>query len=410
MHRIPFLALAAIALVALAAAPAGAQAPSLDDFKLRQTDVDLQARADALAGQLTRSDVGPLLDEANRVGVEGGACKNTAFPGIPAGSQWFCFDQSDSGSGSGDVEWIPQGVTTTADAGQEGRQALLVGWYDSAVDPQKGVRVSFLDPSTGRYRHVLLVYPYAAADGRPNYEIVGRPQGGIHAGGIAWYGNYLYVADTRRGVRVFDMRYIFDLGKSPNGDTSDKKGIGWSGSAYRGFGYRYVMPQVDAWVNAAGPDNDDPGFFCSASGASRFSYVAVDRSETPHRLITGAYCDSGDVGRVARWPLDGATGRPVVDPRDGLVHASEAYRLAQNHIQGAVSVGGTWYLSRSIGATANGQLIVAKPDASPVGSLRATSTRVAGIGPEDLSFWPGQDRVWTVTEHAGRRMLYGVPR
>jgi hypothetical protein len=170
------------------------------------------------------------------------------------------------------------------------------------------------------------------------------------------------------------------------------------------------MPQVDAWVNAAGPDNTDPGFSCSATGAPRFSYVAVDRSEAAHRLITGAYCSSGDVGRVARWPLDAHTGRLVADPSDGLVHASEAYRLAANQIQGAVSVGGTWYLSRSTGASSNGQLIVAKPDASPVGSLKATKTRPAGIGPEDLSYWPGQGRVWTVTEHAGRRMLYGVPR
>ena len=169
------------------------------------------------------------------------------------------------------------------------------------------------------------------------------------------------------------------------------------------------MPQVDALVNAAGADNDDPGFSCSASGPSRFSYVAVDRSQAAHRLITGAYCDSGDVGRVGRWPLDAQTGRPVVDPRDGLVHASEAYRLARNHIQGAVSVGSRWYLSRSAGSKNNGQLIVASPDAGPVGSLRATETRQAGIGPEDLSYWPAQNQVWTVTEHAGRRMLYGVP-
>jgi len=32
------------------------------------------------------------------------------------------------------------------------------------------------------------------------------------------------------------------------------------------------------------------------------------------------------------------------------------------------------------------------------------------MGPEDLSYWPGRDVIWTVTEHAGQRMLYGVPR
>ena len=62
---------------------------------------------------------------------------------------------------------------------------------------------------------------------------------------------------------------------------------------------------------------------------------------------------------------------------------------------------------RSRGKSRGGQLIVAKPDG---GELRVTDTRAAGIGPEDLSFWPAHDELWTVTEHAPKRMLYGVPR
>jgi len=170
------------------------------------------------------------------------------------------------------------------------------------------------------------------------------------------------------------------------------------------------MPQVDAWVNAAGPDADR-GFHCAGTGAPKFSYVSVDRGEDPDRLITGEFCDNtGDVGRVARWPLDAGTGRPVVDPADGHVHATEAYRLAADQIQGAVSVGGTWYLSRTNRRDGAGELISARAGASPTGSLEANGTRPAGIGPEDLPYWPGQDRLWTVTEFAGRRMLYGVPR
>jgi hypothetical protein len=414
-RRIPLIVLLAIGLLTSTAAQAGAQAPTRGDFKLRQTALDLQARVDALDARLSKSGVQRLLAEANRTAVANGGCKAAAFPGIPPGSRWFCFDPADSGEASGDLEWIPQGVSSVADAQEDGRwgdrEALLVSWYDSAVEPKKGVRISFLEPNTKKYRHVLLAYPYIAANGRPTYEIVGRPDGGIHAGGIAWYGNYLYVADTDRGIRVFDMRYIFDLAASPNGDTSDTGRVGWSDGRYRGFGYRYVMPQVDAWVNAAGPDNDDPGFHCSGTGAPKFSYVGLDRSETPDRLITGEFCDdTGDVGRVARWPLDGTTGRPLVSAADGLVHASEAYRLARDEIQGAVSYGGSWYLSRTERRTGPGQLLVARPDASPEGSLRVTQTRPAGIGPEDLSFWPGQGLVWTVTEFAGRRMLYGVPR
>jgi hypothetical protein len=169
------------------------------------------------------------------------------------------------------------------------------------------------------------------------------------------------VVDTTRGVRVFDTRYIFDLARSPNGDTADKARIGWASGAYRGFGYRYVMPQVDAWVNAAGPDAE-PEFRCTGTGAPKFSYMAVDRSEEPDR---------------------------------------------SNQIQGALSVGGAWYLSRTNRGAAPGELITATPDA---GTLRATATRPAGIGPEDLSYSPADDRLWTVTEFAGMRMLYGVTR
>jgi hypothetical protein len=58
-----------------------------------------------------------------------------------------------------------------------------VSWYDSAVEPKKGPRVTFQEPNTGKYRHVLLVYPYMEASGKPTCEIVGRPQGDglVHA-------------------------------------------------------------------------------------------------------------------------------------------------------------------------------------------------------------------------------------
>ena len=100
---------------------------------------------------------------------------------MPAGSRWYCFDPADSGT-VGEPEWIPQGVSTSADAGTGGREALLVSWYDDREAPAKGVRVSFLDAATNTYRHVLLVYPYIDGAGKPTYEIVGRPQGGLHAG------------------------------------------------------------------------------------------------------------------------------------------------------------------------------------------------------------------------------------
>jgi hypothetical protein len=411
-------------------APAGrAQAdtaPSLGDFRMRRTDLDLLDRVERLDALLPKLGVQKILDQANRTATRGDACNLAAFD--PAGAatapQHWCFEPDDAGTigsdVSGDTEWMPQGVTTSADAEADERwgtkKVIIVSWYDKRLAPKKGVRLSFLDPDTGKYRHVLLAYPYINGQGDPTWEFMDSPQGGtnggLHAGGIVWYGNYLYVMDTRRGVRVFDMRYIFDLGSADNGDTADSSRMGRHDGIYYGHGYRYVMPQVDAWVNDAGPDNSD-GTNCSPSGAPKFSYGALDRSSAPDQLVTGEYClnqpaTADGRGRVASWPLNESTGEPLLNGA-GKWQATSAFRLPGSSTQGAVVHDGTWYLSQSAGSSRNGRLIEATPSGSPTGTLVAAETRLAGIGVEDLSYWPSQDAVWTVTEHPGRRAIYSCP-
>jgi hypothetical protein len=48
--------------------------------------------------------------------------------------------------------------------------------------------------------------------------------------------------------------------------------------------------------------------------------------------------------------------------------------------------------------------------ASAIGSMRSGGLTVPKrMAPRaDFSFWPGHKEVWTVTEHAGRRVLYAV--
>ena len=275
-----------------------------------------------------------------------------------------------------------------------------MSWYDKRTAPAKGVRVSFLDPATKRYRHVLLVYPTTAAGSRPTRSSGARRAASTRAGSP---GTATSCTSSTPSAASACSTYanLLDLAASPNGDTGDATQVGRHGGKYYGFGYRYVLPQAGAWVNAAGPDNDGD-FTCAADGAPKFSSIGLDRAAA--RLVTSEYCDSGAFGRVARWPLAGDDLQPGAD---GLVHAAEVQRLPVHNVQGAVSNGGTWYLSRSRGSTTGGQLIPATPGAD--GSLKAGAARPAGIGPEDLSYWPGRDEIWTVTEHAGRRMLYGVP-
>ncbi|CAF3719560.1 unnamed protein product [Rotaria sp. Silwood1] len=207
------------------------------------------------------------------------------------------------------------------------------------------------------------------------------------------------------------MRYIFDLKKASNGDTSDKNQIGRQSGIYYGHGYRYVMPQVAAWTNVIERDLTKK---CTAdAGSPTFSFVAVDRSGIDH-LISGEFCAdktaAGDInksGRVARWPLDGDTGQPKLS--NGLWKADAAYRLPISNIQGAVSYNNKWYLSRSQGSS-NGFLYVTKPITSSTGILEIETGHFAAVGPEDLSHWTKSDgsagSLWTVTEHAGKRLLY----
>lgn len=397
----------------LAAAP-----PSLDDFVLAPAGKDLPERVDRLDAVLPKRGVQKILDEANRQGVTG--CRPTVpedpKPETPVRS--FCFEPGDNDT----TAWYPQGVTTVADAQQDeqwgDRKALLVSWYDHNRGVEKGVRVSFIDPETDRYQHVLLVYPYEGAAG-PTYEAVTTPQRGdgrsVHGGGIVWYGNYLYVSDTRRGIRVFDMRYIMDLKSAGNGDTTDQNTVGLHDGRYHGFGYRYVMPQVGTWEHPDGPAEFPPDNKCATGGPPKFSYLSLDRSTTPDMLISGEYCAAPAgpdlYGRVAQWEMDGDTGLPRTGA-DGRWRAATAYRLPKSHVQGATSVDGRWFLSSTGGGPEGaGHLQAARADGTGTGVLTVDAPeRDVAAGVEDLSYWPGTDELWTVTEHPGSRILYSLRR
>lgn len=397
----------------LAAAP-----PALDDFVLAPGGGDLPELVDRLDAVLPKAGVQDLLAQANRQGVTGcqPAKPEKPKPETPVSS--FCFEPGDNKT----TAWYPQGVTTVADAQQDqhwgDKQALLVSWYDHDQGVQKGVRVSFIDPATDRYQHVLLVYPYDGAQG-PTYESLTTPQRGdgrsVHAGGLVWYGNYLYVADTRRGIRVFDMRAIMDLKTADNGDTSAQNIVGLHDGIYYGFGYRYVMPQVATWQHPDGLATFPPDNQCANAGRPKFSYLSLDRSTAPDLLISGEYCadpaDPNFYGRVAQWELDGATGQPATGP-DGNWRATNTYRLPKSHVQGATSTDGRWYLS-STGEGPDGpsHLQAAVAGRPGTGVLTADGPeRDAAAGVEDLSYWPGNDELWTVTEYPRSRILFSLRR
>ncbi|GAA0913859.1 hypothetical protein GCM10009560_06570 [Nonomuraea longicatena] len=330
-------------------------------YTLRQTTGTLAEGAARLAGEIGGTAVEAVLAQANRTGVRKGASAalGTMNPRPP---EWYAFDTGDQDT----IDWYPQGLTCGTDSGEVGVPVFVVSWYFKPAVGERGIRLTFFSPTTMRYQHALLVE--AKPDG--SYGPID-----IHAGGIAWYGDLLYVADTTRGLRVFDLAHLLDL-RTVQRDLGDPQKVGVIGGKFNAFGYRYIVPQSDAWTVAT------PG--------ARFSFAAIDRSGAQHLLVTGEYDAAGPGGRAARYPLLAAGGLDA--PRD-------CFTMGADKIQGAVSQGERWYLSQAYDAATNGRLLVEEGGQSTV--------RPFPIGPEDLTVQGG--RVWSVTEFRNKRVIFGVP-
>ncbi len=341
----------------------------------------------ALAATLTATDVAGVLGDLNRSAPRVAAA---ALPGAPPGVQqafgWQAGDQSVA-------YWIPQGITGSGDGVASGRvgdrNVVLVSWYYSRADDpgstlEKGVRLAIADvtdPDDVRYRLVLLVDPVApaTAGGRADLAPVR-----IHAGGIAWVGRYLYVADTGTGLRVFDLERIL-----PVATGVDVLGHDAGTDAYYAHNYAYAVPQIDTIADVS-------------SCAPRYSFVSLDRSTTPPSLLSGEYDATSVAGRLFRWPLDLASGRPALVAGDRLV-PDGAWYAGQSHVQGALSRDGVFWLSSSKPPAAGGELYRTAP-ATPTATLPWIDA------PEDLFYDPAADRVWSLSEGQGARYVIAVAR
>lgn len=319
-----------------------------------------------------------ILADLNRT-----ATATTAVPGTPAGVglavRWEAEDEDSEA-------WIPQGITGSADASAtglvDGKRVVVVSWYytpPAASTYEKGVRVAFVDvtnPATPTYRFALLVEPKGTPQA-PTFAPVT-----MHAGGMVWLGNLLYVVETGRGFRVFDMARAMKV-------ATDVDEIGCKAGTCRAGLYKYVIPQIGGYTSAS-------------ACAPLFSYVALDRSTTPPSLLSGEYCGGTAcksqplAGRAYRWPLAGANGRL----RSGTSWPSEAMLLGQTQVQGAASREGVYYLSSSAPAAGGGALYRVKTGKS------ATSKWIDS--PEDLMIDEKNGLLWSLSEAAGARVVAGM--
>jgi hypothetical protein len=298
-------------------------------------------------------------------------------------SEAFTWDDADGR----DPRWWPQGVSSSADATATervaGRALLVTTSYAKDVGGSThGCRVTFVDLESLRYEHVLLVEPGIDADGAPTLEPVH-----LHAGGIVWHGPWLHLAATARGLvscRVDDILPVADP------EVADQLGV--ADGRVTAYGHRFVLPVRQRQRAGADPGHEQ----------FRYSFLALDRSEDTPALVSGEYARRDRTRRLVRYEIDPATALPRLD-EDG---AARPVVLAEGvgRMQGAVVRRGQHLVSVSNGAWLPGTIHAGRP-----GELRPRRLAVP-MGPEDLSYWPSTDRVWSVTEHPRRRWFFAMRR
>ncbi|WNG57678.1 hypothetical protein F0U59_25130 [Archangium gephyra] len=323
----------------------------------------------AILGDLNRP--GPVLTSTNR----------PAAVGYKGGFRWNDGDMSTT-------DWVPQGLT----AGVSGStNVAIVAWHYTLTGPDKGVRISVADISdmslsAVNYRHLLLVRPTSAG----NFTTI--PE---HGGGLAWYGNYLYMADTSDGVRVFDLTQIRQVSTS----TACETAIGKVGTEWCAYGYKYVLPQVSAYVV--------PSTIVSPC-RPKFSFLGKDSRGATDVLLSGEYCNNtgtgcpydgstpGLGGRLYRWPVDSTTYR--LKTVSGLVAPERAWIMNEPNVQGVAPIMTTtattsYWLSST---RYSGALFKVSTGASRTAYLSGSSQWARM--PEGMHATGSGTNLWTVTE------------
>lgn len=221
----------------------------------------------------------------------------------PGGFRWDAQDQTGN--------WWPQAVTTSADSNAtgmiDGHKWVAATWHSQ---DGKRSRISFADvtnpndPSQAKYRHVELMVPDPKHPGK--LQPLAK-----HVGGVSWVGNYLYVADTRGGLRVFDIR---ELSKVTHPNSVPKGTL------------PYVLPQVGFYklTGAAKHHGDTPVF----------SGLSLDRKHG--RLISEEFSHIKG-GVIASWPIDLKTG--LLKETGGHVRATKDWRSPVKKMAGVLARG-----------------------------------------------------------------------
>ncbi len=321
----------------------------------------------------------------------------------------FCWNEDDDKTSAYKGGWHNQGFTASHDAYESGtvngNHLYMATWYYglSGTDRNKLARISILK-STGtswQYGHVMLVRPTGTLE-NPNYA----PVTDVHADGMVWYGNRLFVANGGE-LQVYDLNHLWRV-NSPQDTNLDRPGL--EGSASRGYGHQWVLPMIDRYSNRLKKDQDSASnksnMFCSTDTC--LSSLSLDRSVNPPQLLSSRWGDSfrTDPLEVVRWPLD-----KITQDSTATVYADAAYTAPLHQIQGVATDGEYYYMAAQCDTgymgdpqTADGYSCIwqAKPN-GPVSIL----TRAPSLT-QNLSYSHASGRLWGMNEVEQHRVVFSL--
>ena len=351
------------------------------------------AALSALDAALPNVSANTVVHDANYPMTGCTDTEQAALPIAPTATAAMCWDADRAGS----TAWTPQSITTSGDADDDGRwgadKILVSGWHGesslgtgtdgtSRYDDARLMFVNDNDPSAAAFRMVYLAVPNSTGSTFTAAK--------AHVGGMAWYGDKIYVTavgNTSTAIRVFSTTHILQM-------SSGTAAIGAVSGGYAAYGYKYAMMQVGYYSYAGGTCS-----MASDTGVPCFSSMSLDRSTSPDSVVTTEYfSDQSLRGRLYRYPMGGDY--LLAADSSGRVAATEAYRSGVGNMQGVLGHGGHWYVAHS-SATLPGQLYDQTTSASIPSYCGDPSTPACWARhPEALTYDGSTGLVWSVTEWA----------
>ncbi|MEU7041752.1 RICIN domain-containing protein [Streptomyces varsoviensis] len=430
LHRFTavLLSLAVTVLTLIAAQPAAAEDASMEgpltpmakseygNFRLlidRASMYDANGpaiRGVEKSGAVTKTTPAAVALSRQRVGQK--LCHTTYLNGTYH-YNGFCWDPEDDKTSSYNPRggWHPQGLTASHDAQPggtvDGHHLYAASWHYGENGPNRDLygRVSIVN-STGddwSYGHIMLVKP-TGDENNGNFE----PVMNVHADGMVWYGNKLFVANGGE-LQVYDFQHLWKM-RTTSADVGIKNGV----SSARW--HQWAMPMVGRYT--IGSPQEDPRFCPSPPEARRacLGSLSLDRSGPVDHLVSGDYYKAGlgGVARVARWPLNPTTALPLADNGDtiGSTTADGGFHAPVLQLQGVATDGTYYYLSAQCPKGYMGQpeptdgkwscIYEAKP-----GQVGTVLTRTPWLT-QNLSYSPSSGRLWGLNEDAGNRSVFSL--